>query len=208
MPLYYNVRVRMHSMVPGAAAVARCRCRGLRGQCIAAVAYAMRCRSSSIPTRIMRMLHAPAPTKNRGMVDDCRLRREFRGSSTCQRRHLPQTHEKVVDSEQNYEDAPRASAATHQKQRDGRRLQITRRILMTLKVVDSPAMAVAHRRGPECGGNPPAGHRRSCPTTKHWSPPRPRAQITPDFAHPFFPKSVGKIWCDGRSQQMLPMHSS
>ena len=100
-------------------------------------------RRSSIAKRILRMLHAPQRTRHNPR-EGSRSRTEFRGRSTSQRRLRPKTtrgwsitsrirrtlhapaprpaenHERLVDCEENSEDAPRAEAANGQKPREGR----------------------------------------------------------------------------------------
>ena len=56
------------------------------------------CKGSSIPNRILRTLHAPAPPP-------------------------AQNHARVVDSEQASQDAPRASATSRPKPQEGRRFR-------------------------------------------------------------------------------------
>ena len=90
-------------------------------------------RCSSIPKRVLSTLHAPAPPPAQNPRRSTHQRGEppktMRGPSVTSRflkrlhapAPLPAQNEKVVDYEQNSEDAPRASAATHLKQREGLR---------------------------------------------------------------------------------------
>ena len=74
-------------------------------------------RGPSTTSRFLKTLHAPAP--------------------------LPaQSHEKVVDYQKSFEDAPRTSAATHLEQREGRRLRTDLRTLHAL----APPSAQNHER--------------------------------------------------------------
>ena len=67
-------------------------------------------RNSSIPSRVLRTLHAPPPPR-------------------CQ------NSERVIDFKQNLQDAPRASATTRPKQREGSRFQTELGILALLQLV-------------------------------------------------------------------------
>ena len=98
-------------------------------------------RGPSIPNRILRTLHANA---------------------------LPRTQnsERVVDSEQNSQDAPCASAATRRKQREGRRLQKNPQDVPRASAATRPKQREGHRvvRSRSGVAGPAPDHSRPLPT--------------------------------------------
>ena len=90
-------------------------------------------RWSSIPTKILRPLHAPAapPTQNNEkVVDSEENSKDAQNSETVvdsekNSKDLPRDHTRktAVDNEKNSQNAPCGSAATCEKQREGRRFQ-------------------------------------------------------------------------------------